>query len=334
MNIHSHPEHEERERADIVPCSGVLREKLLALREQPQWSNNNIAKSLGVSSSVVSQYLNDSGCIYSGDVAKLELRIDDFLRNESRRKASGVDTVECDITLQAEKALESIRRRNVIGIIMEKSGVGKTRALELYHQKNPTSIFFATSMWNCTKRDAETFMFKIAGRGGWDGQTKYAIHSINVLRGSGRLIIIDDAHYLHHTALLWWVQFAEATQMPLVFCGIDKLLAVIEADPQIFSRIGPNYRLVSAEGGADDKSLVNERIIRQHIGKIAPDINGDLEQLLDYCLQVAAKAGGHRSVFNQLKTAAEIKALATKPMSWPSAFKSAHEVLIRPYDLN
>ena len=54
---------------------------MLALREQPGWSNNVLAKRLGVNASVVSQYLNEDGCIYPGDIAKLERSIDDMLAN-------------------------------------------------------------------------------------------------------------------------------------------------------------------------------------------------------------------------------------------------------------
>ena len=59
----------------LYPCDKTLRQKLLELREQPGWSNNTIAKKIGVNAAVVSQYLNDSGCVYPGDVPKLEAKL-------------------------------------------------------------------------------------------------------------------------------------------------------------------------------------------------------------------------------------------------------------------
>ena len=76
------------------PCNATLRARLLELREQPGWSNNVIAKRIGVNSSQISQYLNDAGCVYEGDVPKLERSIDDLLDNEARRRASG-STAAC-----------------------------------------------------------------------------------------------------------------------------------------------------------------------------------------------------------------------------------------------
>ena len=44
------------------------------------------ARGLG-DESLIAQYLNDAGCIYPGDVAKLERSIDDLLDNEVYRAA-------------------------------------------------------------------------------------------------------------------------------------------------------------------------------------------------------------------------------------------------------
>ena len=91
----SHPEKEERSQQPakartIFPCDKTLRLKVMELREQPGFSNNQIANRIGVNSSQVSQYLNEVGCVYDGDIAKLERKFNDLLDNEARRRASGV----------------------------------------------------------------------------------------------------------------------------------------------------------------------------------------------------------------------------------------------------
>ena len=75
------------------PATELIRQQLIELRGQPGWSNNKLATRLGVSPSVVSQYLNldedgklrPEGNKYPGDVAALERRSVDLIRNESRR---------------------------------------------------------------------------------------------------------------------------------------------------------------------------------------------------------------------------------------------------------
>ena len=350
MNPRSHPETEERrDQPQLYACNQVLRERLLQLRGEPvpsnqttvknngpQWSNNTIAKSLGVSPSMVSQYLSDEGNIYSGDVAALERKIIDFLDNQARRRASGVLTIAAGNTDEFRAALENIRKTADCGVIMDESGTGKSRAAELYADKNPTCIYFRTFVWNRTQRDAEKFMFSIAGRNGYDGQTKYAEHAVNRLRGSDRLIIVDDAHFLHHTALLWWVHFHEATQMPIAFCGVFELQKVVESDSQIFSRFGLKYAIVGKD--AEGKILLDNNLVEHLINSYVPDANGDRDELKTLCQQVAREHGHYRSLQKQLKLAAELragsKARGGSPLSWPQAFRAAHTMLVRNYDLN
>lgn len=329
MNPKSVPDESRAD--DTYSFNMVLRERLLELRKLPQFSNNSIAKSLGVSSSIVSQYLNEEGCIYPGDIASLERKITDFLENNARRRASGVDTIASGNTDQMRQALEFIRKTNDCGIILDESGNGKSRAAELYAKNNPTAIYFRTFTWNRAARDAESFMFDVAGKNGYDNRTKRAIHAVNKLQGSDRLVIVDDAHFLHHTALLWWVHFHEATQMPIVFSGTFKLLDSIESDPQIFSRVGLRYEITTKD--KTGKLILDDALIKHLINEFIPDANGSLSELVSLCEQVAGQHGHYRSVHKQLKVAVEIKA-GKKSITWPQAFRAAHTMLVRNYDLN
>ena len=89
-----------------------------------EWSNSKFAARIGFTTAVVSQYLNEEGNKYSGDSAKLERRISDWFRNESRRRASGITTAQCDVSKEIRTALEFIRRTNTIGEIFAESGSG------------------------------------------------------------------------------------------------------------------------------------------------------------------------------------------------------------------
>jgi len=328
----SHPEPEERETPrETYSCDKTLRQNLLTLREQPGWSNNLLAKRLGVNAAVVSQYLSEDGCIYPGDVPKLERAINDLLNNEARRRASGVETALCDEVEQTRVALEYIRKTSDAGVLIDESGGGKSRGIEFYSRLNPTAIVYQCFSWNISKASAQSFMFDVAGMSGYDGRTPRAVHAVKKLRGSERLLVVDDAHFLHHTALQWWMHFHEATQCPLALAGTYALLNKIEADPQIFSRVGLRFEVKKM----DDKGnlLVDRDLIKHLIKQLVPKVNGEMEELSDLCEQVAREHGHYRSVHKQLKVAVEVK-MGNPRLSFVQAFRAAHTMLVRNYNLN
>ena len=338
---HNHPETEERQSAAVVStkatgslpeiqkCNTVLRNQLLALREEPGWSNNVIAKRLGVNSSYVSQYLNERGCIFEGDIIKLEIAINDLLANEARRRASGVETTACAVSDQIHTALEYIRKTTDVGIYMAQSGHGKSRGLEEYIKTHPTAILYRTFVWSNTLNDVEAAMFDLVGRKDYDGRTKRVLNTIRNMRGSERLVVVDDAHKLTRPALQWWFDFHDATQCPICLVGTFDLLPKVEDDPQRFSRVGLDYKILN-----ESKDKVDRSLILHLIKSLVPQANGDTEELADLCEQVAKEHGHYRSVHKQLKVAVELKTGAKKPITYTQAFRAAHTMLVRNYNLN
>ena len=336
MHSATHPETEDRElpaakpEAKIFACNGSLRARLLDLREnQPGWSNNIIAKRLGVNASVVSQYLNDAGCIYPGDVAKLERSIDDLLDNEARRRASGVESLECSVTGQLNTAFEFIRKTNDIGVVLAESGEGKTRGMELYVKDHPTAILYRTHVWSSDLGSAKGAMFDQVGSKNYDGRTKRDLCTVKNLRGSDRFLIVDDAHKLTRPALQFFFDLHDATQIPMAFVGIFDLMTKLEDDAQRFSRVGLHFEVTNGDGKTPDRPL-----ILHLIKNLIPTANGETEELADLCEQVAREHGHYRSVHKQLKVAVELMAGSKGRMTCVKAFRAAHAILIRNYRLN
>jgi hypothetical protein len=73
----------------IHRCNNQLREILLRLRDSQgsTWDNAKFAQHLGVNRCVVSEYLNERGCLYHGDIPKLERAIGAFLKMLAKRTA-------------------------------------------------------------------------------------------------------------------------------------------------------------------------------------------------------------------------------------------------------
>jgi DNA transposition AAA+ family ATPase len=307
----------------IHPCNEALRARLLAVRVAGL-SNIKLATKLGCSSSIVSQWLAPEGNLYPGDIAKWERSAEDFLRNESRRKASGVETVSCGVTKQLRSQLELIRKTNDVGLIMAEAGFGKTRGIELYVAENPTAIMFSVKSWACDKQSIEGALSASVGTSGWDKQTKRAVFLASKLTSSDRLLIVDDAHKLTRPALQWLFDFTDETGIPMAIVGTLDLEDKIADDAQRFSRVGLRYEIIPDE----PRDLI-EHLVRTH----APDVNGCLAELCDLCELVVAQHGHYRAANKQLKLAAELKAHSKKDLTWPAAFRQAHTLLVRKYKL-
>lgn len=314
----------DENKSDGQGVNETLRQRLIELRtgNPAEYSNNKMAKRLGCNSSYVSLYVN--GKAFPGDLNEFEKGLEDFFRNEARRKASGVATISSGEAQQIRDALEYIRKTNDIGAVVAHSGEGKTRGVELYHADNPTSILYRVRSWAQDKASVEGALFEAVGRAGWDGQSKRAVFLCDKLRGSDRLLIVDDAHKLTKPALQWLFDFWEETLIPIALVGTHALEEKLSSDAQRFSRSGLWYEVAPE----------NERALIEHIVReVLPGAKSELEQLCDLGEQIASHEGCYRAVHKQMKLADEIFSRAKKPISYVQAVRSAHAKLIRNWSL-
>lgn len=302
----------------------ALREKLLQFCERPGWSRNALAKKIGCNSAVVSCYLSDKGIVAHGDPAKFERAAWDFIRNEERRRSSGITTAKCDPTDELGKMFERTRRNNALAEILAESGYGKTRGVELYTRENPTTILYTVRTWSRDVKSIEGAMMNAVGRAGYDNRTKRAEFMVKKMVGSNRLILVDNAEYLTTPALHWLYDFQEETNCPMALIGTFLLCDKLECDDRRSSRTFLRFEL---------KPENPQKLLQHLIGQLAPDANGETTAIYDLCEQIAEQAGHFRSVYQQLKLAGEMRS-GKKDMSWVTAIKAAHTCLIRNYKLN
>jgi DNA transposition AAA+ family ATPase len=306
-------------------CNLVLRDKLRTLRASSAvYSNAQLGAKLGYSSGVLSQYLSDDGCKYEGNIPGLEKKIEDFLQALERRRASGIDTHPSKTAAEMLDAFEYIRKTNDCGAIIAESGEGKTRGIELIQKKHDLAILVEATEWSCDKHSIMNSLWTGCAVDGWDRRSERFPYLVQKMRGSDRPIIVDDAHKLSQPALSLLTTWQEMTACPLALVGTPELVSKLESDPQRYSRIGINWAIKA--GGKDNKLLLHM------VRSIAKDANGDLDDLLELCGQVAAHHGHNRAVHKQLKLAAEMRH-ADDTMTWPAAFKAAHTHLARKYQL-
>ena len=311
----SHPEPEEREHP--APTPDTLRDQVRALN----LSNSVIARAIGKSSGLISQWLNSK---YTGDNAAIEIAITEFLRDRNTARLSGVTTIETDVSRFLCRKLEEVRIARDLAVITGPAGVGKSRGLGLYLTTHVLAISFRVSgmhtgmsaLADDLSRAADINRIK-RGQRRWDV-------IVEKTTGSDRLLIVDDAHELGPRSLQCCVDYHEQTGNPVALLGLPKLKQRLLADARRSSRADE----------APEIPLKDPRPIIEHlVNELAPGSNGDRETLIGLCLQVAAHDGCFRSVEKQLQLAGKYR--RKRPdLPWPAAFHAAHKRLLRAYTLN
>lgn len=196
------------------------------------------------SAATISQYISKK---YPGDVKSLESLIDTFLlREKGIQDAGGSTDVFCSTsssTLMWE-VLQYCDYKKKMGAILAPSGSGKTRTCEEYKDKNPASILITADPANRTPAQMLRLMMKDTGIGKASsiGQMLYDI--VDRIKGSNRLIIVDDAHFLTWEAYEAIRKIYDYAKVGIVYSGQERLYDQMKDQAQrgylydqIFSRI-------------------------------------------------------------------------------------------------
>ena len=317
-------------------------------------TNVSLSKSLSYSDGVLSQYRSKEGNKYAGDTKKLERAIELFLRAESRRLDHDAELILTKEARLVINTFELIKTTDDVGVIFAPAGYGKTSACKLWCQDDPTALYITLDEWGRGPRAIENKLWDIMDfrRGNARRKTAAAApaptpggdaaseetekarekrrrqsrgeYLVEMLTGSRRLLIIDNAHKATIGAIRWVFDFYDATRCPVALVGNPELMELIVDSDQRFSRVGIRQDLAIANP---------EKLVRHMIAKVAPDSG---ESLIEPCIKVATNQGHYRAVSKQLSLAAKMMegAIAQgKAVKWPEAFKFAHQKLIRGYEL-
>ena len=308
----SHPEHAAE---SALLAGDALRREVQA----SQVSNGKIAKAIGRSATMVSQYLNGK---YEGDVQGLESRLREWLRDRTLSIVSGVATISTEISDAMERRFEGLRTAGELGVLIGEAGIGKSRGMARYLQQHSLPICFRVLPWNRSLLGIARTLLHAAevnkiGRGEhlWDVV-------LDKMTESERLLIVDDAHELSPGGLQCVVDLHEETGMPVALVGLPALEAKLLRDMRRKRRVGDVCRLA-----VEDYAPLTQHMIRQ----LAPEANGETEDLTKLALQVAAKEGHFGDLEKALKKAA--RTVKRAGAGWPKAFLAADRQLLRTQPL-
>jgi DNA transposition AAA+ family ATPase len=296
----------------------ALRDQLDAYRIANNLSIAALGKELGYSSATVSTYL---GNVFDGDVDKFESRVQDVLRTAPLRKLVSIDTFETAVTKLVEGSIRTIQETNQFALIHGPAGIGKSVGAKRFVASNPTTILITLLQACCNAHYIAKEIFSaIKTRNFASSGMNRTEFIVSALKGSHRVIIVDNAQRITASARRWLFDIYDATGCPIVLIGNPEVLDPIKLNDQHFSRIG-------LATGVRLKVEEIPDIARRVLAQMCPE---NVDELAPYAIEVATKRGHLRCLRNEIELA---KHFMSKGKSAKDAFRLAHTKLVRDYDL-
>lgn len=202
-------------------------EDYLAAHEEV--SREQFAKMAGISGGALSSFLKGK---YQGRVDVVSQKIAAVLETEESREGAVMtvkepDIVETDVMQKMIFGFQYANDRNDIICIYGAPGTGKTVTVNRWVEGHPNSIFFTASPNIHNGRDVMEEILEAIGKK-QTGRNKALEKSIvQILKGSNRAIIIDEAHFLRLSALETLRRIHDITDVPLILVGNPAIMDII-----------------------------------------------------------------------------------------------------------
>lgn len=209
--------------------ANVIRRVEDYLAAHKEVSREQFAKMAGISGGALSSFLKGR---YAGRVDLVAQKIAAVLDTEESREGAVTavkepDIVETAVMQQMMFGFQYANDRNDIICIYGAPGIGKTVTVTRWVESHPNSIFFTASPNIHNGRDVMEEILEAIGKK-QTGRNKALEKSIvQILKGSNRAIIIDEAHFLRLSALETLRRIHDITEVPLILVGNPAIMDII-----------------------------------------------------------------------------------------------------------
>jgi hypothetical protein len=216
-------------------------EQLASLMSRREWSQGDVAKKIGMSHGAVSTFLSGN---YKGNLASITEKVGSLIRKENKKDGlTSVQTgfVMTETAVQMEFVADSARDDGEIVVIHGGAGLGKTSFLMHYANKHPDTILIETDPSFTARGMLEELCKKldVKKRGNMHTLTNEIIEK---LKGSGHVLLVDEAELLPYRALEVVRRIHDKTGVGVVLVGLNRLLVNLKGRRgeflQLYSRVG------------------------------------------------------------------------------------------------
>lgn len=217
----------------------MSRELLQTFKESQGLSQSKLATMLGVSSTTISQYLSG---VYMGDTDTLDKKVREMIER-AKDKANDIksDFVATATAKNIMDVCAMAHAMNDINLVIGEAGLGKTMALKHYAENTEGVVLIETAPTFSPKVLLIELCQKIGvvpSRNNHDNITAI----VEKLKGSDRLIIIDEAELLSYKCLEVIRRIHDMAGIGIVLAGMPRLRANLRGKrgeyKQLYSRVG------------------------------------------------------------------------------------------------
>ena len=226
-------------------------------------SQVTVARGIGKTHPVISQFLNNK---YPGDVEEVARAIESWLTKQHEKAASKKVAINYVQTSVAKKVREILRIAHVEAetvALIGQASLGKSTALKAYSSENPDAILIDTD----PTFTAKVMMQTLAASIGEDSHLP--LHDlneniINRLKGSGRIILVDEAENLPLRALECLRRVHDKAGVGLVLAGMPRLMINLRGKngelKQLYSRVAFKLDMGEAIPDSDLRMIVDQAL--------------------------------------------------------------------------
>ncbi|ENR2726339.1 ATPase [Salmonella enterica] len=214
--------------------------QLKDVMERRGYSQTQVARAIGRSGAVVNQFLQGK---YTGDISDIQGRITSFINREQEKEKNRRIQAHFVTTDMAAKGLEVLayaHQECEICVLYGAAGLGKTMLLGEYAARNKDALFIEADP-GYTARTLLEELCRLLGV-----KVRGNIHElidacVRELRGSGRLLMVDEAELLPYRALEVLRRLHDKAGIGIVLAGMPRLLINLKGRrgefAQLYSRV-------------------------------------------------------------------------------------------------
>lgn len=244
-------------------------------------SQADISRELGVSGVYVSRFMNGNYPAPHRLIPKIQ---EIMLISEQKSKTPKAPKyVTTSVSREVFNAITYSRIQGRISVVYGDAGIGKSMAVEEYCKENNFVIFITATAVHANISGVTRLLAKKLGIREKNVVMMFE-EIVSRLKGSDRVVIIDEAQHLTSKTIDYLRQIAEGSGVGMVFVGNYTIIKNFEGKREdelapLFSRIGM------------DVPLTTNRLSREDIKKVFDDLN---EECLDILFKISRTKCGLR----------------------------------------